>query len=567
MPKPSPARPSGRATAGGRNAARATSTTRIEPGRADRGSSSTRRAAPITAEVKPAAKARARVAAARTTDAKSAARLAEPKPARQAEPKPAQQAEPKPARPSESKATQHAETKPVRKGPPDLSSYAAVLRWLHDRPDIERQRVVRLSDESFKLDRMHRLLERIGNPHEQIKTVHVAGTVGKGSTVAMIAAMLEECGYAVGQYVSPHLISLRERISINGRVIGRNDLVEAARVVAKAVAKLDFEPTFFEIMTAIAFKHFAEQAVDVAVIEVGLGGRLDSTNVLTPLVSVITQIDFDHTKILGSTLAAIAKEKAGIFKSDVPALVFEPQPEVDRVFREVAERTGAVLHVVNKDIEFSSRFCTDPDLGPHTRVCLYTRTSRLEHLPVPLQGEHQASNCGLALAAVDVLKSNGFDCPEDRMTAGLAKTRAPGRMQLLSERPRVLADGAHNPASMNALMRCVGAHVPYDSMVCVFGCCADKDVGAMLDKVNLGADKVIFTRAATTPRAADPEELQKLFQERSGKMSQVARTLPEAIALAMRAVSRDDLIVVTGSFYLVGEAMKHLHLERAKSEP
>ena len=152
------------------------------------------------------------------------------------------------------------------------------------------------------------------------------------------------------------------------------------------------------------------------------------------------------------------------------------------------------------------------------------------------------------------------------MTAGLARTRVPGRMEMVSERPRILVDGAHNPASVNALMRCVGAHVPYDSMVCIFGCCADKDVGAMLDRVNLGADKVIFTRAATTPRAADPEELQKAFQERSGKMSQVARSLADALALATRAVSRDDLIVVTGSFYLVGEAIKLLHHERQRAE-
>lgn len=427
-------------------------------------------------------------------------------------------------------------------------------------------RVVKLSDQTFKLDRMRKLLDKLGNPQQQVKTVHVAGTVGKGSTVAMIASMLEECGYTVGQYVSPHLVDLRERITINGKLVGKNDFSEIARGVAKACAKLDFEPTFFEIMTAIAFKHFADQAVDIAVVEVGLGGRLDSTNVVQPLVSVITQIDFDHVRILGTTLAEIAREKAGILKAHVPALLFEPQAEVERVMREQAEKVGAILRVVNKDIEYSSRFCTDPDLGPHTRVCLYTRTSRLEHLPVPLPGEHQAGNCGLALAAVDTLKSCGFDCPDDRMTAGLARTKVPGRMQLLAERPRVLVDGAHNPVSMTALMRCVGAHVPYDSMVCVFGCCADKDVAAMLDRVNLGADKVIFTRAATTPRAADPEELQKLFAERSGKMSQVARTLPEAITLAQRAVSRDDLIVVTGSFYLVGEAMKHLQHERVKSD-
>lgn len=496
---------------------------------------------------------------------------AEPKSASKPESRSAPKTEPKTEPRTALKAPRVAPTvepKPVVRaaGTPDLSTYHAVLRWLHDRTDIERMRVVKLTDQAFKLDRMRKLLDRLGNPQQQIKAVHVAGTVGKGSTVAMIASMLEECGYTVGQYTSPHLVDLRERITINGKLVGKSELCELARHVAKAVAKLDFEPTFFELVTAIAFKHFADQAVDIAVVEVGLGGRLDSTNVLTPLVSVITQIDFDHTRILGSTLAEIAREKAGILKQGVPALLFEPQPEVEKVVREVAEKCGAVVRIVNKDIEYSSRFCTDPDLGPHTRVCLYTRTSRLEHLPVPLQGEHQAGNCGLALAAVDALKSCGFDCPDDRMTAGLMKTRVPGRMQLLAERPRVLVDGAHNPASMTALMRCVGAHVPYDSMVCIFGCCADKDVAAMLDRVNLGADKVIFTRAAMTPRAADPDELQKMFAERSGKMSQVARTLPEAITLATRAVSRDDLIVVTGSFYLVGETIKHFQHERGRHE-
>jgi dihydrofolate synthase/folylpolyglutamate synthase len=319
-------------------------------------------------------------------------------------------------------------------------------------------------------------------------------------------------------------------------------------------------------MTAAGLKHFADEAVDIAVIEVGLGGRLDSTNVITPEVSVITTIDFDHTKLLGNTLGAIARETAGIFKKGVPAVVFDPPSEVDKAFREVAEKVGADLRVVNKDIEFSSRFCTSEDLGPHTRVCLYTKTSRLEHLPVPMPGEHQSSNCGLALAAVDVLRSRGFDCPEDKVARGLANTKVPGRMELVRERPRVLVDGAHNPISVQTLMKCVGAHVPYDSMVCVFGCCADKDVGAMLDKVNLGADKVIFTRATTTPRAAAPEDLQKMFAERSGKMSQVARTLPEALELAIRAVSREDLIVVTGSFYLVGETLRLLNQEREKAD-
>jgi dihydrofolate synthase/folylpolyglutamate synthase len=461
------------------------------------------------------------------------------------------------------------ETKPESKSAklPDLSTYPLCLRWLHERADYEKVRHVQYTDNAFKLDRMRKLLALLGDPQDQVKTVHVAGTVGKGSTVAMIASIMRECGYAVGEFVSPHLVDVRERVVVNGRMISKNDFTNLIRTVAKASLKLPEPPTFFEVMTAIGLKHFADEAVDIAVIEVGLGGRLDSTNVITPLVSVVTTIDFDHCKLLGNTLPQIAREKAGIFKKGVPALVFDPPAEVEKAFREVAAKVGADLRVVNKDIEFSSRFCSDPDLGPHARVCLYTKTSRLEHLPVPLPGEHQSSNCGLALSAVDVLKSLGFDCPENKVTRGLSHVKVPGRMEVISERPRILVDGAHNPASVQSLMKCVGAHVPYDSMVCIFGCCSDKDVPSMLDKVNLGADKVIFTRATTTPRAASPEDLQKMFSERSGKMSQVARTLPEALEIATRAVSREDLIVVTGSFYLVGEAIKHIQQDAAHAAP
>jgi dihydrofolate synthase/folylpolyglutamate synthase len=447
----------------------------------------------------------------------------------------------------------------------DINGYNAAVRYLMERTDFERMRSVRYNEQTFKLDRMQQLLSKLGNPHEQIRTVHVAGTNGKGSTVAMIASMLQACGYTVGVYTSPHLVELRDRIVINGHAIDRAVFAEGVKTVAKAAEKAGVDPTFFEVVTAVCFKYFAEQAVDIAVIEVGLGGRLDSTNVIRPEACVITSIDFDHTKLLGNTLEEIAREKAGIFKKDVPAFIFESEPSVQQAIAEVAERSGAPLRVVNKDIDYSARFCVTEDLGPHTRVCLYSKNSRLEHLPVPLPGEHQASNCGLALAVVDHLKTVGFDCPEDKITTGLAATRVPGRMQLVWDRPRVLVDGAHNPAAVGALMRCVGAHVPYDSMICVFGCCSDKDLPGLIDKVNLGADKVIFTRAAGNPRAADPEDLQKLFNERSGKMSQVAKSLPEALEMATRAVSREDLVCVTGSFYLVGETLKHLqHFDRTK---
>ena len=180
------------------------------------------------------------------------------------------------------------------------------------------------------------------------------------------------------------------------------------------------------------------------------------------------------------------------------------------------------------------------------------------HLPVPLPGEHQAINCGLALSVVDTLKRSGFEFPEVPMNQGLAETRTPGRMELVWNQPRILIDGAHNPAAVGALMRSVGAYVPYDSLICIFGCCADKDIPSMLSQLALGGDKVIFTRAKWTPRAADPEDLHREFSERTGKMSQVAPTLPQALDLATRAVGRDDLICIAGSFYLAGEAKKYL---------
>jgi dihydrofolate synthase/folylpolyglutamate synthase len=448
-----------------------------------------------------------------------------------------------------------------------IGTYNSAVRWILELTDVERQRVVKYDEHGdFKLDRMRALLAALGDPQDQFRAIHVAGSNGKGSTIAMISAMLRKCGYGVGEFTSPHLVDIRERICINGQRITKNEFTESMKSLAKAATEIGERPTFFEAITAISFMHFATQAVDVAIVEVGLGGRLDSTNVIMPVLSVITEIQLDHTKILGDTLEKIAAEKAGIIKPGVPVITRQQQEDVDRVLRDKAESVGTTIRVVNKEIEFSNRFCSTVELGPHNRVCLYTETSRLEHLPVPLPGEHQAFNCGLALAAVDHLKSIGFECPESVVTEGLEETVIPGRMQLVWDRPRILVDGAHNPDALTALMRCVGAHVPYDSMVCVFGCGQDKDVDSLLDRVSLGADKVIFTKAVRNTRAVEPEELRRRFMERSGKMCQTAGTLKEALELAARAVSREDLICVTGSFYLVGETIKYLEVLRKSRE-
>ncbi len=448
-----------------------------------------------------------------------------------------------------------------------FSSYAAAQKFLYDRIDFERTRATRVSRDMFKLDRMRALLSQLGDPHEAVRTVHVAGTKGKGSTCEMAASCLEACGYAVGLYTSPHMVDVRERVRLNGRMISHADFTRLMGDVSRAAAKLDTktgEPTFFEILTAMAMLYFADQAVDVAVIETGLGGRLDSTNVITPEVSAITAIGIDHTHVLGTTIEEIAREKAGIFKTGVPAITVPQTPEAMATLREVAEERDAPLNVLGEDVDFSYRFESSPALGPHARVCLTTDRCTFEHLPVPLKGEHQAHNCGLALAILDRLTERGFEAPEPKVLTGLESTTASGRLELAWEQPRILLDGAHTPDSVRAAIRAIGAHVPYDSMVMIFGCAADKDVDGMLKEVALGADKVIFTRSKGNPRSTDPADLQRKFADMSPKMTQLCPTVDEAMKTAARAVARDDLVCVIGSFFLAGEAKKWLASREGK---
>jgi dihydrofolate synthase/folylpolyglutamate synthase len=444
---------------------------------------------------------------------------------------------------------------PVAKVGHTVSPYTKAMRFLATLADYERMRIVRYTSQNFDLDRMRTLLRKLGNPHDHFRSVHVAGTKGKGSTCAMIAAMLEGNGYKVGLYTSPHLNDIRERIQIDGQMISHDHLARLVKMVMPMVTHSRPTPSYFDVLTAVAFKHFAEQKVDIAVIETGLGGRLDSTNVLKPEVTAITNISKDHMAQLGHTVEKIAEEKAGIFKHGVPAVTIAQAPEIEAVLQRVAHKVGAPLDIAGKSIEFSYRFESSRMLGPHNRVCLTTPNTKFEHLAVPLLGEHQALNCGVALAVIDKLKQRGLALNDQRCMEGLAKTTLAGRMELLSENPRVLVDGAHNAASIDAMMRAIGQHIPYDSMVVIFGCCADKDVPGMLERITSGADKVIFTNVNNV-RTADPEELAARYVELYGKMAQVAPNLSAALEIANRAVTKEDLICITGSFYLVGEARK-----------
>ena len=446
----------------------------------------------------------------------------------------------------------------TRRGRGPFPTYNSALEYLNSSTDYEQTGLPSgYNIDNFSLDRMRKLLSKLGSPHRMLNAVHIAGTKGKGSTAAMLSGMLEACGFTVGLYTSPHIVDLRERIQVNGKLISESEFRALLGEVATAAKSLGNgnSPTFFEIMTAVAFLHFVAKDVDLAVVETGLGGRLDSTNVLKPKLCAITSISYDHCRQLGNTLSSIATEKAGIFKRGVPAISVPQVNEVELALRKVANITRSPLTFTGKDIDFSYRFESTKTDGPQTRVCITTPTSRYEHLRVPLAGEHQALNCGLALALLDKLKELGYDIDDRRAISGLDRTVLPGRMEMLHHDPRVIADGAHNPGSIEALMLAIGQNISYDSMVVIFGCCADKDVKGMLQRVSQGADKVIFTRSRN-PRSADPGELVASYADLGG-MCQSAESFTEALKQAYSAVSRGDLICVTGSFYLVGEAKQH----------
>ncbi|MHC4070290.1 MAG: bifunctional folylpolyglutamate synthase/dihydrofolate synthase, partial [Planctomycetota bacterium] len=369
-----------------------------------------------------------------------------------------------------------------------FKSYKEALKYLFERTDYEKEKRLRYNITTFNLARMEKLLSLVGNPHKKIPTAHIAGTKGKGSTATMLAKMLEANNYVVGLYTSPHLVHLHERIKVNETMINDQQMLGLLNRIYAPIEKISKteQVSFFEIMTAIAFMHFVDLDVDIAVIETGMGGRLDSTNVIQPKVVGITSLSIDHQHQLGETIGSIAKEKAGVFKRGVPVITVEQDPEALRVLKSHATAVKAPFSVTGSDIDFSQRFETSREDGPHTRICLTTATSKFEHLRVPLYGKHQAINCGLALAMLDKLKSSGYDIDDEKATEGLNDVSLMGRMEMICEDPRIMIDAAHNAASIRALIHAIGQNIPYDSMVVIFGCNSDKDVKGMLNQLQYG---------------------------------------------------------------------------------
>jgi len=396
------------------------------------------------------------------------------------------------------------------------------------------------------LERTEALLHELGDPQDLFEGVLVAGTNGKGSVCAMVASVLQAAGYRVGLMPKPHLISYTERIQVDQRPIAEDDfaalLTELQPSINKVAADLG-PPTEFEILTSAALFYFARAGIDLLVCEVGLGGRLDSTNVLDLGVSVITNIALDHTQYLGSTLEAIAAEKAGILKPDSIAITGAEPPAL-AVIEAAAQQQEIPLLRLGREIELVA---TDKEWAG-VQATVTTPASTYRDLRIPLLGLHQADNAALAVAAIDALRSRGWEISDGAMRDGLARTRWPGRLEVLDRNPIVLVDGAHNPAGLERSLATVQKLAKDRPLVIVFGAMKDKDLPSMLAQLRATGAAVIFS-AIDWHRAAAPGDLAKQF----GTPADVADSSTEALDRARERATSSGMVLVCGSLYLVGE--------------
>jgi dihydrofolate synthase/folylpolyglutamate synthase len=416
---------------------------------------------------------------------------------------------------------------------------------------------------NYDLRRVDELLKQLGEPHLVATTAHIAGTKGKGSSAAMIASALATSGYKTGLYTSPHLIDLRERFRINGRLIPRVELVKLVDRIKPEVTAVNEKASFgrlttFELLTVLAFLHFAQERVDFQVVEAGLGGRLDATNVVMPEVCVMTSVNLDHTDVLGSSLAGIATEKAGIIKPGV-AVVSSPQlGEVDEVIEEACRRNDAQLIRVGTEVTWQG-------LGFENGRQLLQVSGRTGtyRLGLPLLGRYQMENAATAVATLEVLAERGFSITQESIIDGLNQVNWPGRFQILGEKPLLLVDGAHNPAAARELRQSLEHYFKETAgdwtssrAILIIGISVDKDLAGIVRELSALFEMVVATRARH-PRAMSTATIVAEFG-RYGIKARAAETVPQALALAQSLADKDDFICITGSLFVVGDAIEQL---------
>ncbi|MCC7129893.1 MAG: hypothetical protein B6D39_02210 [Anaerolineae bacterium UTCFX2] len=430
------------------------------------------------------------------------------------------------------------------------TSYQKTLEYLYSFVDYSLSRGLRNMAEKFNLDRMRRFLEFLGNPERAYPIIHVAGTKGKGSVCALCASALEAAGYRVGLYTSPHLQDYAERIQINRAPIPHTDLVDLVNEIRPFLDQ-GTEMTTFEITTALALLYFAKQKATAVVLEVGLGGRLDATNVVQPNVTVITSISYDHTQVLGETLAEIAAEKGGIIKSEVPVVIAPQKEEAGLTLEKIAARLNAPVIQVGKDYHFVS---VENSLEGQSIRVWNSRQSSAEAvaLQIPLLGEHQLENTATAYAALRTANDHSLPLSIGSIQEGFRTVNWPGRFEILQRDPPLVIDAAHNRDSARRLMQALEAYFKGWAIVLVFGASEDKDIAGMLAELLQGVDEVIFTRSYH-PRAIEPDALIALVQEH-GKPARTVPAVEDALDAALQTAGRDKLVLVTGSIFIAAGA-------------
>lgn len=443
--------------------------------------------------------------------------------------------------------------------PPEGTPYADALAWVYKRINYERIPHEQYTVSDFKLERTRRLLERLGNPQDQLPAVHIAGTKGKGSTAAMLSSVLQAAGYRVGLFISPHVHRYEERMTVDGTMPAPDEFAAFVTHVRAAAEELEREtaelsPTYFEVTTAIAWLYFARRGADLVVLETGLGGRLDATNVCRPLVTVITSISRDHMRLLGNTLTEIAREKAGIIKPGVPIVSGANAGEAEAVIAKFAAAQGAPLFKLGRDVRVVRQGLESEasEVLPQARIDVEFAGQWRRDVRVPLPGEHQARNAALVLATLDLLAERGFGVSAAAVRVGLSRVRWPLRIELLRTRPLVIVDAAHNDASIDALLDTL-RQTAAARRVLIFASSRDKDAADMLRRLDRGFDHVILTRYAHNPRAIPLEELTAVAREVLTRPFDAAPSPQAAWDLAQAAAGPDDLICATGSFFLAAE--------------
>ena len=410
---------------------------------------------------------------------------------------------------------------------------------------------------NYDLRRVEELLCRIGSPHLKARSVHIAGTNGKGSTAAMMASVLTASGYITGLYTSPHLHTWRERIRVDGQLISETELVTLVERLRPEVEAVNQRATYgrlttFELLTALAFAYFAAERADFQVLEVGMGGKFDATNVISPEVSIITSISLDHTEVLGNSLAEITAEKAGIIKPGSVVVTYPQPDEAARVIEESCLSAGVQLVRVGSEVIWQS-------LGfdfSQQRLRVDGISGSYE-ISIPLLGQHQLANTATAVAALEVLAEKGLNISRDSITNGLAQVSWPGRLQVLRRRPFIVVDGAHNPDAAQRLRESLERYFDFDQAILVIGASDDKDIAGIAKQLVPLFNKVIVTRSHH-PRPMAPATVIAEFAKH-GVEAQVVDNIPSALSQALALVGERDLICVTGSLFVVAEAIEQIN--------